>query len=312
VSYADGLLASGERIIRVAHQHWFVLVWRARWAIVAIIVAALAGGFRALNSKESGLLWDLIGWVVLALLVIGIVSFVWGALTFRSQEFVITNRRIIHTEGVINKRASDSSLEKINDAVLTESLFGRIFGFGDLEVLTASESGIERLDKLRDAVEFKKSMLEAKHELEIELTRPAMPPVRTTESTAVQSPPTAPEPMPAPATAWASAPEAAAVAETPAETPAVPPAPPAADVPAVADVPMAEPAPAVPAAPAAAAEPNAAPAPVAAPADDAPTAPVAAEDDVAAHLARLADLRDKGLITPEEYDAKRAEQLNRL
>ena len=296
MSYADGLLASGERIIRIAHQHWFVLIWRARWAILAIIIAALAGGFRALNSDQSGFLWDLIGWIVLALLVIGIASFVWGLLTFRSQEFVITNRRIIHTEGVINKRASDSSLEKINDAVLTESLFGRIFGFGDLEVLTASESGIERLDKLRDAKEFKKSMLEAKHELEIELTRPAMPPVRTTESTTFQSPPTAPDPMPAPAPAWAAAPVAAAVADAPAS----PPAPAVPDMPAVADAPVVDAAAAV------------VPPSAAAPADDAPTSPVAAEDDVAANLARLADLRDRGLITPEEYDAKRAEQLGRL
>jgi hypothetical protein len=282
VSYADGLLASGERIIRIAHQHWFVLVWRARWAILAIVVAALAGGFRALNSNQSGFLWDLIGWIVLALLVIGVASFIWGLLTFRSQEFVITNRRIIHTEGVINKRASDSSLEKINDAVLTESLFGRIFGFGDLEVLTASESGIERLDKLRDAKEFKKSMLEAKHELEIELTRPAMPPVRTTESTTLQSPPTVPDPMPAPAPAWVAAPTTATIADAPTSPPDA----------AVPDVPVVDAAPAA--------------------ADDAPTAPVAAEDDVSANLARLADLRDRGLITPEEYDAKRAEQLNRL
>ena len=281
MSYADSLLASGERIIRVAHQHWFVLIWRARWAILAIIIAALAGGFAALNAG-SGPLWTVLGYVVLALLVIGIVSFIWGVLTFRAQEFVITNRRVMHTEGVINKQASDSSLEKINDAVLKESLFGRIFGFGDLEVLTASESGIERLEKLRDAKEFKKSMLEAKHELEIEITRPTMPPVRTTETTTMQSAPTAPDPLPAPAPLWAAAPAAA-----------------------VADAPPVAPAPAVPDVPAVAAAP-------AAPVDDAPTAPVPAQDDVAANLARLADLRDKGLITPEEYDAKRAEQLGRL
>ena len=111
MSYADSLLASGERIVRVAHQHWFVLIWRARWAILAIIIAALAGGFAALNAN-TGPLWAILGYVVLALLVIGILSFIWGLLTFRSQEFVITSRRIIHAEGVINKRATDSSLEK--------------------------------------------------------------------------------------------------------------------------------------------------------------------------------------------------------
>ena len=44
----------------------------------------------------------------------------------------MTNRRVIQVEGVVNKHATDSSLEKINDAVLSQSIFGRMFGFGDL------------------------------------------------------------------------------------------------------------------------------------------------------------------------------------
>jgi hypothetical protein len=305
VAYADTLLANGERVIRVAHQHWFVLIWRARWAILAIIVAALAGGFRALNSKQGGFGWDLIGWIVLALLVIGLASLGWGLLTFRSQEFVITSRRIIHAEGVVNKKATDSSLEKINDAVLTESLFGRIFGFGDLEVLTASESGIERLEKLRDAKEFKKSMLEAKHELEIELSRPTTPPMRTTESTTFQSAP-APldavpaDPVPAPAPAWGAAPAVVASApiadtRTANAVPELAAVPASADVPAIADVPAVD---------------STAPAPSRV--DDAPTAPVNNANDVANALERLGTLRDQGLVTPEEFAAKKAELLSRL
>ena len=49
-------------------------------------------------------------------------------------------------------------------------MFGRIFGFGDLEILTASESGIDRLRMLRDAPGFKRAMLDAKHDLELELS----------------------------------------------------------------------------------------------------------------------------------------------
>ena len=151
-----------------------MLVWRARWAILALIIAAAcSAASRVINSDTTGTPLDdpRLGdrrscWSSASL------SVVWGLLTFRAEEFVITSRRIIHAEGVINKRATDSSLEKINDAVLAESMFGRIFGFGDLDVLTASESGIERLRMLRDAKEFKKAMLEAKHELELELARP--------------------------------------------------------------------------------------------------------------------------------------------
>jgi len=246
MGYADTLLASGERIIRIAHQHWFILVWRARWAVFGLLIAVLLTILRLVNPDGSGLLWDLLGWAAVILVVIGIASFVWGALSFRSQEYVITSRRLIHTEGVINKKASDSSLEKINDAILVESVFGRMFGFGNLEVLTASESGIEQLRMLRDAKDFKIAMIEAKHELELELTRPTMPPLRAAD--------------PAPA-------------------------------------PVAAPAPV--------------PAPVA-PAVAAPTPEVDTADEVADALARLGDLRDKGIISPEEFEAKKAELLGRL
>jgi hypothetical protein len=246
MGYADSLLASGERIIRIAHQHWFILIWRARWAVFGLLIALLLMILKLINPGASGLLWDILGWASVILVVIGIAGLVWGALTFRSQEYVITSRRLIHAEGVINKKASDSSLEKINDAILVESVFGRMFGFGNLEVLTASESGIEQLRMLRDAKDFKKAMLEAKHELELELTRPTMPPVRAAD----------PAPAPAPA-------------------------------------PVPEPVPAAPAAPA-------------------PTPEVDTADEIADALARLGDLRDKGIISPEEFEAKKAELLGRL
>ena len=233
MAYVDSLLANGERIVRNAHQHWFILVWRARWAVLGLIIAIVLVVLRALNSGSTGLVWDALGWLSLILVIFGIVSLAWGILQFRSEEYVITSRRIIHSEGVINKRATDSSLEKINDAVLVESVFGRIFGFGDLDVLTASESGIEKLRMLRDAKSFKKAMLEAKHELEIEITRPTMAPIRS------------------------------------------------------------EPAPAAPAAPA-------------------PTPEIDTADEVSNALARLGALRDQGVISPEEFEAKKAELLGRL
>ena len=240
-NYAESLLASGERVVRREHQHWFILVANTRYAILALVGAALLT-FVSVWFGIDGVLWQLLGVLTLLLFVYGIAAFLWGILRYRNEEYLITNRRLIHAEGVVNKKTTDSSLEKINDAVLTESVFGRMFGFGDLDVLTASEEGIERLRMLRDAKDFKKAMIEAKHELEIEVARPVMPPIRS-EPAPVAAAPVAPAPPPTPA-------------------------------------------PAAPAAPAATA--------------------------IAAALDRLGDLRDRGLITPEEYAAKRQELLDRL
>ena len=255
-NYAQSLLAAGERVVRRAHQHWFVLVANTRYALLALIGAVVL--FVAANwFGIQGVMWQALGIVTLVLFVYGILAFLWGILRYRTEEYLITNRRLIHAEGVVNKKTTDSSLEKINDAVLTESMAGRIFGFGDLDVLTASEEGIERLRMLRDAKDFKKAMIEAKHELEIEVSRPTMPPLR---SEPVASPP------------MDSAPVAPVVA-------------------AVAPPPAAPPAPAAALSPAAEARPG---------------------DDIGTALARLGDLRDRALITPEEYAAKRQELLDRL
>ncbi len=241
-NYAESLLASGERVVRREHQHWFILVANTRYAILALIGAALLT-FVSVWFGIDGVLWQALGVLTLVLFVYGVAAFLWGILRYRNEEYLITNRRLIHAEGVVNKKTTDSSLEKINDAVLSESLFGRMFGFGDLDVLTASEEGIERLRMLRDAKDFKKAMIEAKHELEIEVARPVMPPIRS-------------EPAPVRGSACRRARPAPA------------------------------PAPAAPAAP--------------------------ASTDIGAALDRLGDLRDRGLITPEEYAAKRQELLDRL
>jgi hypothetical protein len=74
----------------------------------------------------------------------------------------VTNRRIIQAQGVINKHVIDSSLEKINDVVLTQSALGRMLNYGDLEILTGSEIGVNLLRRIADPVHFKTEMLNQK------------------------------------------------------------------------------------------------------------------------------------------------------
>ena len=261
MAYVDSMLASNEQITRRDHQHWFVLVADARYGILAIIGAILLLVLRGV-ANTTGNLDTVIGWVVLALVIAGIAYTGWQILRWMNEEYVVTTRRVLQAEGVVNKRVTDSSLEKINDAILTQSLFGRIFGFGDLDILTASEAGISRLRMLRQADDFKRAMLDAKHELELELSggRPLpSPPMRA----APPAPPIAPAPASAPLM------DAAPPAETH-------PAPPSEGA--------------------------------AAPSTRSDMSP----EQLTATLASLADLRDRGAISAEEYEAKKADLLRRL
>jgi Bacterial PH domain/Short C-terminal domain len=255
MSYADGLLSTGERIVRRTKQHPFIFIWGARWAILAIVIAFFVGLFGSGLGQDaaSGAVKSVLNVVVLVLFFGGIAVAIWTGLRYMNQEYVLTNRRVIQVEGVLNRNSTDSSLEKINDAVLSQSFFGRMFDFGDLTVLTASEAGIDAMKMLRSPIAFKKAMLDAKHEYEVGMEREGWapsPPIRE-GSTA-----------PAPAAAGG-----------------------------IAAAPGATPAPAVPVA---------------------PPAPKANPDEVTRTLASLADLRDRGAITPEEYETKKADLLSRL
>ena len=147
--------------------------------VIALVLLWLGGDARP--DGFTGIAPELLGWVTAALFFGGIAVFAWTALRYINQEYVLTNRRVIQVEGVLNRNATDSSLEKINDAVLSQSVFGRMFDFGDLTVLTASESGIEKMRMLRSPVVFKKKMLDAKHDYEVDMERAGWapsPPIR--------------------------------------------------------------------------------------------------------------------------------------
>ena len=265
MSYADGLLSTGEQIVYRSKQHPFVFAWGARWAILAVIISAVS---LWLSTNFSGAFQTLLGWLTAILFFGGLIVFVWTVLRYINQEYVLTNRRVIQVEGVLARRSTDSSLEKINDAVLTQSVFGRMFDFGDLTVLTASESGIERMHMLRSPVVFKKRMLDAKHDYEVDMERSGWapgPPLRAEEAAGM---------APLSTAAAVAGPTATAGSQTTAPPPMSAPA---------------TPAPAAPAPP-----------------------PKADPAEVTRTLASLADLRDRGAITPEEYEAKKADLLSRL
>jgi hypothetical protein len=267
MSYARNLLSRGEEVVYESRQHWFAIIARTwLWILLAVVTLAivifLVSGTEPFVNETIDQIVTLLA-VAGLLIAAGYVAFtLWD---WRNQEWLITTRRVIRAEGVLNKSVSDSSLEKINDARLDQSMFGRIFGFGTLDILTAAEelnagSNVADFPMIADPVQFKKAMFDQKQMLE----NPDLAPPRYQR--AAQAPPMQrAEPMPPRA---GSDRVAVHTEEAAPAAPASPPPPPAA-----------------------AASPG---------------------DDLAATLERLAGLRDRGLITPEEYEVKKAQILERM
>ncbi len=299
MGYTDSLLADGEIVVRRARQHLLALVPEARraWVLLLVGIVALAAGLYVSN---GGAPWPSIGSglsiVALVALLLGLADLAYRLARWRAQDYVVTNRRVVLVEGILNKRAADSSLEKINDAILSQDVLGRILGYGDLEILTASESAIDRFRMLSEAAAFKREMLNQKHSLELEVGRPPAAPFRAEAASRVDSSPGAGPPL------RDRLPSDAPVAPlAPAEEPGRGWRPRPADAQPGTGVPLTEVSPAAVAT--APLEPFVATLPPQASFDP---------EQVTATLARLADLRDRGAITPGEYEAKKAELLARL
>ena len=216
MSYEDSLLAKDEQILYRGRQHWLAPLSDARNALLIL----LAGIVLALVERQV-IGWSLRSVAGLVDLVIIVIALVWIAIiyfTWRAEGYVVTNRRVIKVEGLLDKKAGDSSLDKINDAVLKQGILARIFHYGDLDILTANDDAIDHNQMLAGVVDFKKAMLDAKNRLE-DGYRGAVAPA---------------------------------------------------------------------------------------------AARVSGAEDVTATLARLAELRDKGAITPADYEQKKAELLGRI
>jgi uncharacterized membrane protein YdbT with pleckstrin-like domain len=156
-SYLETLLGESEKIVLETHQHWFVLFGRIFLEIVLILV--LGGALLVAYTYYPVAVY---GWFLFLVPLAGMLN---DFLVWRNKAYIVTNRRVIQVSGVFNKNVIDSSLEKVNDVKMSQSFLGRFFGYGDIEILTASELGVNLFHQIAEPVEFKTAMLNAKEKL---------------------------------------------------------------------------------------------------------------------------------------------------
>lgn len=163
MAYIDDLLGQDESILLIAHRHiLFLLLHILPFVLATIALWVGAGLVQAYVDDYSP--WLAVALVVLSLVPLAIA--IYRFLIWRLEEYVVTNYRILQVEGLINKRTMDSALEKVNDVLMTQSFFGRVFGYGNIDILTASDRGVNSLTGIADPFAFKRALLNAKMQLD--------------------------------------------------------------------------------------------------------------------------------------------------
>lgn len=146
-------LQPGEEILYRAHvTRISLLPWAA--AFVLVIAAGIVG--YQFSGREPAIL--IAAGVVGVLLALVIVA---KLMVLRSNEHVLTNRRMIQQTGVFNKRSMDAPLDKVNNVEHWQTLWGRLLGYGDVEIDTASEHGATRFRDISRPLEFKNAIVGA-------------------------------------------------------------------------------------------------------------------------------------------------------
>ena len=188
MAYIRHLLGSDEKVLIETRRHFFVLF--GHFLKELLVLGVLIAGWIIIHSYSGPeFSWIELAIGVIVLLLIGSMLIDW--LRWKNEAFYITNRRVLQTSGVLNKRVLDSSISKINDVITEQSFFGRLFDYGTIKILTATEEVINSVDRIARPLEFKKAMLGAKANLEPMIAAPPLvpkppPPIPSTKSSSAQ------------------------------------------------------------------------------------------------------------------------------
>lgn len=105
MSYIEESLSAGEKIESLFKLHWFAWLPMVLWLILGIVT--------------FGLTW-----------LIALYEF----LRLKYTEQGVTNKRVVLKTGIIGRKTEEMKLTSIETVEINQSIWGRIFGFGTVQV----------------------------------------------------------------------------------------------------------------------------------------------------------------------------------
>lgn len=164
MAYVDKLLATEERIVLQARRHPLFMVLNSGPYLLGALLLWLAALLVIVFVPDvRGVPIDVIlALIIFAASLVPLAIGVYRIAHWVKEQYLVTNYRIIQIEGLVNRRVYDSALEKVNDVILDQSLFGRIFDYGTINIVTGSDAAINDIAGVVKPYEFKRALLEAK------------------------------------------------------------------------------------------------------------------------------------------------------
>jgi uncharacterized membrane protein YdbT with pleckstrin-like domain len=128
----DRYLLPHEQEVITVRKHPAVLLAPVAWAVIGLILAAVLSD--TVLRHDSGLTW--IVWAIWGLVFL---NFLWAALNWSVDYFVVTSHRFIETSGLFSRKVAMMPLGKVTDMTFQRSLLGRILGYGTFILESAGQ-----------------------------------------------------------------------------------------------------------------------------------------------------------------------------
>ena len=119
-------LKQNEKVVFETKTHWFSIVLPLIFCFILLIISLFL-----INTSS------IVGYFILAF---SIVYFIFKIYYRKFNIWVVTNNRIIDERGVFSIKIIESPLEKLNNLDYSQSLIGRIFKFGTVNIQTAANN----------------------------------------------------------------------------------------------------------------------------------------------------------------------------
>lgn len=124
-----------EEVIEIFKKNWIVLLNPIIWIAILTFIIYFPHYFPSFFSGEY------FHFVSIVLIVFFLIKFIYRYIDRQYDIWVVTNLRVIDEKGLFNRKSKESPLDKINNISYSQSILGRLFNYGEVQIQTAAEKG---------------------------------------------------------------------------------------------------------------------------------------------------------------------------
>ncbi len=143
-------LKKEEKLLVIIRQHWLKLILPFfAWLLLTVLL------FIFLKDDTQ------------IALIIALLTALYPAYLYMEWKYnlwCVTSMRVVDESGLFGRYSKESPLDKINNVEYTQSLWGRMFGYGDVEIQTAAELGDSKYTMIHDPKILKDTITHAQEE----------------------------------------------------------------------------------------------------------------------------------------------------